>query len=186
MAQFPQGTLTTYLLIRAQGTPESLAAAIREKVWAVDSALPVRVQTFEQVISGSLERRRLTLALLAIFAAVALLLSFVGVYGLVAYWVEQRARELGIRVVLGAQTSDILRLVLGEGFRLTASGLAIGGLAALGFSQLLTSLLFGVQPADPLTFAAGAALLGGATLAACWLPARRAVVADPLVALRHE
>jgi putative ABC transport system permease protein len=186
MAQFPQGTLTTYLLIRAQGTPESLAAAIREKVWAVDSALPVRVQTFEQVISGSLERRRFTLALLATFAAVAILLSVVGVYGLVAYWVEQRARELSIRLALGAQAGDVLRLILGEGLRLTAGGLAIGGLAALGFSRLLTSLLFGVQPADPLTFAAGAALLGGATLAACWLPARRAMGADPLVALRHE
>jgi putative ABC transport system permease protein len=186
MAQFPQGTLTTYLLIRADGPPEALAAGIRNRIWSVDSALPVQVESFEQVIAATLERRRFTLAILAAFAAVALLLAVVGIYGLVAYLVEQRARELGIRMALGAQGRDVLRLVLGEGFRLTVRGLAIGALAALAFTRLLAGLVFGVQTADPLTYATSAVLLGAATLAACWMPARRAMRADPLAALRNE
>ena len=186
MAQFPQGTLTTYLLIRSTLSAESLATPVREKIWALDSTLPVRPQSFEQVISGSIERRRFTLALLAGFAGLAIVLSVIGVYGLVAYWVEQRSRELGIRIALGAQRSDVLGLVLREGVRLTLSGLAIGALAALGFTRLLAGLLFGVGPADPFTFVAGAALLGGATLAACWLPARRAMRLDPMTALRYD
>jgi len=186
MAQFPQGTLTTYLLIRADGPPEALGAGIRKCIWAVDSALPVQVQSFEQVIAGSLERRRFMLAILAAFAGMALLLAVVGIYGLVAYLVEQRARELGIRMALGAQGRDVLRLVLGEGFRLTVLGLAIGALAALVFTRLLAGLLFGVQAVDALTYSASAAFLGAATLAACWIPARRAMRADPLIALRNE
>lgn len=186
MAQFPQGTLTTYLLIRAEGSASALAAAVRQKVWAVDPALPVSVQSFDQVISDSLQRRRFTLALLATFAALAMLLAVVGVYGLVAYWVEQRTRELGIRIALGALPGDVLGLVLREGFRLTLQGLVLGAVAALAFTRLLTSLLFGVRPADSLTFVTAAALLCGATLAACWLPARRALRADPIAALRHE
>ncbi|HVN08432.1 MAG TPA: ABC transporter permease [Patescibacteria group bacterium] len=186
MAQFPQGTLTTYLLIRAAGPPEALAAGIRRCIWTVDSALPVQVQSFEQVIAGTLERRRFTLAILGAFAAIALVLAVVGIYGLVAYLVEQRTRELGIRMALGAQGRDILRLVLREGFGLTVRGLAIGALAALAFTRLLAGLLFGVQTADPLTYAASALFLGAATLAACWIPARRAMRTDPLLALRNE
>ena len=186
MAQFPQGTLTTYLLIRAEGSPEAISGTIRRKIWALDSALPVQVQAFERVIAESLERRRFTLALLATFAGLAMLLSVIGVYGLVANWVEQRAREFGVRMALGAQARDVVGMVLGEGLRLTARGLAIGALAALGFTRLLAGLLFGIQPADPLTFVTGAALLAGTSLAACWLPARRALRADPLAALRHE
>ena len=186
MAQFPQGTLTTYLLVRSDGSPEMLAAGIRQCVWAVDSALPVQVLPFEQVIAGTLERRRFTLAILAAFGVLALVLAVVGIYGLVAYLVEQRARELSIRMALGAQGRDVLRMVLGEGARLTGLGLAIGSLAALAFTRMLGGLLFAVQPADPLTYAVSAALLGAATLAACCIPARRAMRADPLAALRNE
>ena len=186
MAQFQQGTLTTYLLIRAAVAPEALIGNVRQRIWAVDSSLPVSVQPFEQVIAQSLERRRFTLALLAVFACLALVLSVIGVYGLVAYWVEQRAREFGVRMALGAQARDVLRLVLGEGLRLTAGGLVIGIASALVFTRLLAGLLFGVRPADPLTFFTAAVLLGGAAIAACWFPARRAMGMDPLDALRHE
>ncbi|HTQ84582.1 MAG TPA: ABC transporter permease [Candidatus Solibacter sp.] len=186
MAQFPQGTLTTYLLVRSDGAPEALAAGIRQCVWAVDSALPVQVLPFEQVIAGTLERRRFTLAILAAFGVLALVLAVVGIYGLVAYLVEQRARELSIRMALGAQGRDVLFMVLREGMRLTGLGLAIGALSALAFTRLLGGLLFAVQPADPLTYAVSAAFLGTATLAACCIPARRAMRADPLAALRNE
>jgi putative ABC transport system permease protein len=144
------------------------------------------VATMDQLLADSLSRSRFTMLLLGIFAAVALLLAAVGIYGLIAYSVTQRAQELGIRIALGAERHDVLRLVLAQGTRLTLLGVAIGVLAAIAFSRLLSTLLFGVSATDPLTFAGVAALLAVVALAACFIPARRATKVDPMVALRYE
>jgi putative ABC transport system permease protein len=140
----------------------------------------------DQLLADSLSRSRFTMLLLGIFAAVALVLASVGIYGLIAYSVTQRTQELGIRIALGAQPRDVLRLVLGQGTRLTLLGIALGVLAALAFSRLLVTLLFGVSATDPLTFAGVAALLALVALMACVIPARRATRVDPMVALRYE
>ncbi|HYT19195.1 MAG TPA: FtsX-like permease family protein [Candidatus Polarisedimenticolia bacterium] len=124
--------------------------------------------------------------LLGIFASFALILAAVGIYGLIAYSITQRTQELGIRIALGAQRRDVLRLVLRQGTRLTLFGLALGVAAALGITRLMTSLLFGTSPTDPLTFAGVAGLLVFVALLACFIPARRATRIDPLVALRYE
>jgi putative ABC transport system permease protein len=144
------------------------------------------VATMEQFLADSLSRARFTMLLLGIFAGVALLLAAVGIYGLIAYSVTQRTQELGIRIALGAQRRDVLRLVLRHGTRLTLLGLALGIAAALGITRLLASLLFGISATDPLTFAGVAALLAFVALLACFIPARRATRVDPIVALRYE
>jgi putative ABC transport system permease protein len=140
----------------------------------------------DQLLADSLSRSRFTMLLLGIFAVVALVLAAVGIYGLIAYSVTQRTQELGIRIALGAQRRDVLRLVLVQGTRLTLLGVAIGVLAALTLSRLLGALLFGVSATDPLTFAGVAGLLAVVALLACFIPARRATRVDPTVALRYE
>jgi putative ABC transport system permease protein len=175
------------VLVRASGDPLALVSAARGELQKLDPELPMAaLATMDQLLADSLARSRFTMLLLGIFAAVALLLAAVGIYGLIAYSVTQRTQELGIRIALGAQRRDVLRLVLVQGTRLTLLGLALGVLAALALSRLLATLLFGVTATDPLTFAGVAALLAFVALLACFLPARRATRVDPLVALRYE
>jgi putative ABC transport system permease protein len=140
----------------------------------------------DQLLANSVVQPRLNLTLLVAFAAIALVLAAVGIYGVMAYTVTQRTHEIGIRMAMGAQSEDVLRQVLAEGARLAAIGLAIGLAGSLVASRLIAALLFGVKPTDPVTFAAVAVILASVSLAACYIPARRATRVDPLVALRYE
>jgi len=185
LEQNPLSGLT--VLVRAEGDPLSLAASVREQVAAVDPGLALfNLTTAEAALDGSLGKRRFSTALLLLFAGVALALAVVGVYGVIAYAVAQRTREMGVRLALGASPADLLRLVLRHGMALVAAALVLGfGLSAAA-SRLLEGLLFGVDPADPPTLVAVAALLALAALGASILPARRAMRVDPLEALRSE
>jgi putative ABC transport system permease protein len=175
------------ILARTSSDPLALVSTIHRELQQMDPELPMAaVSTMDQLLADSLSRSRFTMLLLVIFSGVALVLACVGIYGLIAYSVTQRTQELGIRIALGAQRRDVLRLVLAQGTRLTLLGVAIGVLAALALSRLLATLLFAVSATDPLTFAGVAALLAIVALAACLIPARRATYVDPIVALRYE
>ncbi|MFY2561940.1 ABC transporter permease [Corallococcus terminator] len=181
----PWGDDSLVLVARTSVPPETLLPSVREAVRRVDSSLPVfRALTMDQVISQSLGFRRLVLCLLGGFAALALVLSTYGLYGVISLLVSQRTRELGIRMALGARPGDVLRLVLGQGARLAGMGIALGLLGSLALTRLLTSQLHGITTTDPLTFGAVATLFAVISLLACWLPARRATRVDPLVAMR--
>ncbi len=183
--QFPQ--LFNTIVVRAEGEPSSLVPAVKAAVWAVDRNQPIaKIETLEQLLSASLARRRLYMILLGIFAAAALLLASVGIYGVMSYSVNQRTQEMGIRIAVGAERKDVLRLILGQGARAALLGIAVGIATALALTRLMTSLLFGVSARDPLTFAGVATLLTLVGLGASFLPARRATRVDPIVALRHE
>jgi putative ABC transport system permease protein len=167
--------------------PDSMVSAVRRRVAALDPEAPVYdVALAGQLIGRSTAPRRLDLLLLGIFAALALLLAVAGIYGLLAYAVGRRTREIGIRLALGARPAGMLRLVVGEGMRLVLTGLAIGAVASLALTRLMQSLLYGVKPTDPMTFGAVAVLLAAAGALACYLPARRAMQVDPSTALRVE
>jgi putative ABC transport system permease protein len=183
--QFSPGTLTTYLIVRASRDAPGLAAAIRDHIWSIDRDQPVRVLPMDQIVSGSLDRRRFVLTLLGTFAALALLLAMVGIYGVIAYSVGQRTLEFGIRMALGAQQYQLLLMVLGQTVRTLAVGLTLGVAGALIATRLMGSLLFGIRPTDPLTFASMGVILAAVALIASYIPARRAKV-DPMVALRNE
>ncbi|PYU63009.1 MAG: hypothetical protein DMG55_01775 [Acidobacteria bacterium] len=185
-AQFSQSTLTTYVIVRCASDALSLAAAIRDHIWSVDRDQPVSVLPMDQIVSGSLERRRFVLMLLGTFAALALLLSVVGIYGVIAYSVGQRTHEFGIRMALGAQRHQLLLMVLSQSVGTPAVGLTIGVTGALTVTRLMGSLLFGIGPADPLTLSLMAAILLVVALIASYVPARRAAKVDPMVALRDE
>jgi predicted permease len=166
---------------------ESLLSQIRQAVWSIDANLPLAgVYTMNHYYKGSMARASFTLVMLGIAGAMALILGAVGLYGVIAYSVSQRTREIGIRVALGAERRHVLSLVLNEGMLVIIAGLAIGLAASLLLTRFLASLLFGVSPTDPLTFASVALLLAGVALVACYVPARRAMRVDPMRALRHE
>ncbi|HEX5757771.1 MAG TPA: FtsX-like permease family protein, partial [Thermoanaerobaculia bacterium] len=176
-----------HLLVRAGGDPAALAPALRREVRAVDPQIPVAdVRTLEEVLHASLARRRFGLLLVGGFAALALLLAGVGIYGLVAYTVQQRLRELGVRRALGATSRHLHALVLRRGLGHTALGVALGWGAGLLLARSIRSLLFGVAEDDPATYAAIAAAVLAVALLACWLPARRAAAVDPAVVLRGD
>jgi putative ABC transport system permease protein len=175
------------LVLRSATDPASLTSSIRDAVAGVDKDQPVfNVNTMTQLVNDSVATRHITLVLLGLFSALALVLAAIGIYGVIAYSVQQRTHEIGIRMALGAQRGDVLRLVVGHGVKLAALGIAIGVAAAFGLTRLMSSLLFGTGSNDPITFASAATVLLLVAVAACYIPARRAIAVDPMVALRYE
>ena len=174
-------------VIRTQIEPAGLAGAAREAVQDEDRAQPVAgIRTMENVLSESVTQPRFNLTLLGVFGAIALILSAAGIYGVMSYTVNQRTHEIGIRMAVGAKERDVLRLMMIQGMKPAMIGLGIGLASAVGLTRLMKSLLFGVSPTDPLTFAALALLLLSVALLACYFPARRATKVDPMIALRYE
>jgi putative ABC transport system permease protein len=175
------------LVARTTGDPMSVAGAAQNEVRAVDKDQPVtRVRTMEAVVAGSVAQPRFRTLLLGSFAVIALLLAAVGIYGVISYAVMQRTQEIGIRIALGAQPRDVLRLVVRQGMAPALAGLGVGLIGAFALTRLLKDLLFIVRPTDPATFALVPLLLASVALLACYLPARRATKVDPMVALRRE
>jgi putative ABC transport system permease protein len=184
-AQHPTGL--QWLVVRTAGDPLEVAATVERTIHALDRDLPVVwIRSMEQLLGRSMAQRRLTLVLLASFAALALLLAAVGVYGVISYSVRQRTHELGVRVALGAQTGDVLKLILSQGLKLTLLGVVIGLGAAFALTRWMETLLFQVRPTDPLTYTVIAVVLTLVALFACYIPARRATKVDPMIALRGE
>jgi putative ABC transport system permease protein len=180
---FPSMTLVA----RATGDPAGLTASIRNAVLELDKDQPVsNVSALDKLVSNSVAQQQFSMTLLGVFAAVALALSAVGIYGVLSYAVTQRVHEIGIRMALGAGRRDVLRLVVGQGMRLAAAGVGIGLVGALALTRLMSTMLFGVSATDPLTFGSIALLLVVIALLACWIPARRAARVDPMIALRYE
>lgn len=185
LAQNPAPRLT--LILRTAGDPAELTAALRAEIQGLDRNLPVfDIKTMTEHISEALSQERLIATLLGIFGLLALLLSAVGIYGLMSYSVTQRRREIGVRMALGARSQDILKLVVGKGLMLTSIGIATGLAAAIALTRVAGGLLFGISATDPMTFAVVSMILAGVALGACFVPARRATKVDPMVALRYE
>jgi putative ABC transport system permease protein len=177
----------TVVVASATSNPATLTSAVQNAVWSIDRNVPISdLRTMQDVVAKSVLRRRFTMLLLIIFAALALLLATIGLYGVMSYFVSQRTHEIGIRMALGAQKSDVLRLVVGEGMLMVGTGVLLGILAALALTRMISGLLFGVSATDPLTFVGFAALLVSVALIANFLPAKRATEVDPMVALRYE
>jgi len=175
------------LVVRTVGNPLVEGDAVERAIHSIDKDLPVSaIRSMEQLLGISMAQRRLTLTLLLSFAALALLLAGVGIYGVISYSVRQRTHELGIRMALGAQRRDVLKLILTQGLKLALIGVVIGLLTAFALTRWMETLLFNVRPTDPLIFAVIAVVLLLVALFACWLPARRATKVDPMVALRCE
>jgi putative ABC transport system permease protein len=175
------------LIIRTSGEPVQLTDVARAQVRAISKEPTIgQILPMEDIVAGALGPERLPMFLFGGFAVVALVLGAVGMYGVIAYSVVQRTHEIGIRMALGAQPRDVLRLVVAQGLRPALLGVCIGLAGAFAFARAITSLLFGVSPADAMTYAAVTVLLLGVALLACWVPARRAMRVDPMVALRYE
>jgi putative ABC transport system permease protein len=175
------------LVVRTETPPLELAATVRRAIRSTDSKVPdFEITTVEQSLAKLDRPRKFQTQLIGAFAVTALLLSALGLYGLMSYLVSQRAKEIGIRVALGAQRRDLLRLIIGQGMAVALPGVLLGLGAALAVTRLIQSLLFAVSATDPLTFAGVSLLLIGVALLACYLPARKAAQVDPLVALRRD
>jgi putative ABC transport system permease protein len=184
-AQLPLYNMS--LVLRTTNNPRGLVSAIQHEVQSLDHDIPVfRIKTLEQYLGVAVARPKFNALLLSLFAGLALLLTAIGLYGVMAYSVIQRTQEIGIRIALGARTGDVLKMVLRQGLKLTALGAAIGLAAACALTRYMQSLLFGVKATDPLTFVGVAMLLIAVALVACWIPARRATKVDPMIALRGE
>jgi len=176
-----------YLAVRTTADPLAVAATVRRELARIDRDQPISdVRTMDERIGRSLAGRRFNMVLLAIFASLALTLAGIGIYGIVAYSVTERTHEIGVRLALGAQRRDVMAMIVAQGMVMAVIGAAVGVVAALLLTRVMSSLLFGVSAADPVTFAAIPVLLGAVAFVACWVPARRATRVDPLVALRTE
>jgi ABC-type antimicrobial peptide transport system permease subunit len=183
----PMVAKSVAVVLRTQGDPTAIMGQVRETVKEIDPRQVIyNVQTMDDVVATSYAARRLTMILLAAFAALALTLACVGIYGVISYLVGQRTQEIGIRIALGAQPRDILVLVLGEGTKMAVLGAAIGIAASLALTRLMEKQLFGVSAHDLLTYAGVASVLVLVAIAACYVPARRAVRVDPMTSLRCE
>jgi predicted permease len=184
-AQNPAQSLS--LAIRTSSDPNALAATVQKEILTIDSDLPAyQVRTMEELLANSLARRRLSVLLLSVFAGTALLLASVGIYGIMSYWVNQRSHEMAIRMALGADRLDVLRLVLRQSVAMAGVGVALGLVGSLALTRFISSLLFNVKPSDPVTFVTIAVMLAAVALAASLVPAHRATSVDPMVALRYE
>jgi cell division protein FtsX len=175
------------LVVRSARAPASFIPDVRAAIREFDPSLASNeFTTLDQILDRAMAPRGLITATLGFFSSMAVILAVIGLYGVIAYSVSRRTREMGIRLAIGAQNSDILRLVIGEGFRIAGIGVAIGLIGALALARVLRSLLFGIEPTDPVTLFAVTLLFTVVALLACWIPARRAAKIDPMVALRYE
>jgi putative ABC transport system permease protein len=175
------------VVVKTSGDPMQIVPSVRSAIQSVDRDQPMtQVVSLEENLSGSVSQQRLSAMLLGIFAALALILAAIGIYGVTSYSVAQRSKEIGIRIAMGAQPSDVLRLIIGFGAKLAIIGVVIGVIAALALTQLMKTMLFGVTASDPETMAAVSITLIAVTLLACYIPARRAMSVDPVIALRSE
>jgi putative ABC transport system permease protein len=172
---------------RTTSSPLSVVSAIRAAATKADpSSVVYGARPVEDIVAGSIATQRLAMILLSVFSSLALVLSAIGIYGVISYLTGQRTHEIGIRVALGASSADVLRMVLGEGMKLTLIGVAVGVAFALGLTRLMTQFIYGVGASDPITFTGVAVLLTGVAALACYIPARRAMRVDPMIALRYE
>jgi putative ABC transport system permease protein len=185
MIQRPQPSSLS-IVVRAQADPATLIPAMRQTVLALNPDMPTNFRTLEQIFSSSLDSRRFSLVIFGAFAAVALMLAIMGIYGVISYSVTQRTHEIGIRIALGAQPLDVLKLIVGQGLTLALLGIVIGIAAAFALTRLMTSLLYGVSATDPVTFMVITLLLACSALLASYIPARRVTKVDPMIVLRHE
>jgi ABC-type antimicrobial peptide transport system permease subunit len=173
--------------VRLQSAGASNLTALRSRILEYNAGMVVHnPEDMEKTVADSISNKRFTMALLGVFALLALLLASIGIYGVLSYMVGQRTKEIGVRLALGAQKFDVLRMVLKDGARMTLVGILIGLVGALALTRLMRTMLYGVRPTDPLTFVSVAAVLGAVAMLACYLPARRAMKVDPMEALRHQ
>jgi ABC-type antimicrobial peptide transport system permease subunit len=174
-------------VVRTSGKTEGLGKDLREATARFDANAAVyEMRPMEEIVAGSISSQRMTMILLSVFSALALVLSAIGIYGVISYLVGQRTHEIGIRVAMGASRKDVLRLVMGDGMIIALAGAGVGLAAALGLTRLIAKMIYGVSASDPLTFAGVAILLMGVALLACYVPARRAMSVDPIIVLRYD
>jgi len=184
--QRPQSTADFTVVIRTTASPDATLTQARGILRDLDPNMAPRFRTFSAMFSESIASRKFSLTLSSVFGGTALLLAMAGIYGVMAYSVTRRTREIGVRMALGAEPSVVLKMMLGQGLRTTLGGVLIGIVAALALTRTMASMLFGVSATDPMTLAVVVILLAGVALAACWIPARRATRVDPRVARRYE
>jgi putative ABC transport system permease protein len=176
-----------FVVVKTDNDPGSVVSAVRAAGLELDREQPIYdVKTLGERVGSSLAQPRFNTLLLGSFSGLALMLAVVGLYGVLSYAMAQRTHELGVRLALGAESRDVLKLVVGQGMKLALAGVAIGLLGSLALTRMMRGLLFGVSATDPVTYLIVAVVLAGAALAACYLPARRATRVDPMVALRYE